>query len=118
MDYEKAKYAACILHQMVNNDIAIQDAEKMAYAYVTTYNVMQPPLTAEEQEEIRKRMLACIDANNVKIPAGIQESLDSGRCCKSRIDVGCCMGDDVVFDDDDEDMIPPTCECDEDNEEN
>lgn len=86
MDEEKAKYAACIFHQMVNNDMDINDAEKMANAYVATYKVMQPPLTEEEQETVRKRLFACIESGNLNIPDGVQEAIDAGRVSIRPID--------------------------------
>jgi len=68
MTEEKAQYASALFYRLVNeHNMHFEDAEKFSCAFVHTYKVMQEPMTEEEQEEIRKRMIDCIDAGNMKI---------------------------------------------------
>ena len=48
------------------------DAEKLAYAYVTTFKVMTPhaSMTEEEQEEIRQKLIDALKSGNVKVAGG------------------------------------------------
>jgi len=67
MDESKAQFAGFLFHQLVNeHGMFFGDAEKLAQSYVETYRVMQEPMTEEEQEEIRQRMIDAIDSGNVK----------------------------------------------------
>jgi hypothetical protein len=68
---DKAKYAAVLFHKLANDyDVFFPDAEALAYSYVTTFNVMQPPPSEEELEEARQAMLDAIKEGRVEI-AGI-----------------------------------------------
>jgi len=66
MNEDKAKYAAVVFMRLVTEyDMCFSDAETLASSYVTTYNVMEKPLTEEEQEEICQRAIAAIEAGNI-----------------------------------------------------
>jgi len=68
MNEDKAKYAAVMFLRLVTEyDMCFSDAETLASSYVTTYNVMKKPLTEEEQEEIRQRAIAAIEAGNIRL---------------------------------------------------
>lgn len=70
MNEDKAKYAAVMFLRLVEEyDMCFSDAETLASSYVTTYNVMIKPLTEEEQEEIRQRAIAAIEAGNIRFAA-------------------------------------------------
>ena len=83
-DEVKAQYMTVLFHKLYEEyDVAWSQAEALAYAYVTSDlpvpYVEQPPMTEEEQEAVRKRMLDCIESGNVVIPEPIQEAIDEGR---------------------------------------
>jgi hypothetical protein len=89
-DEVKAQYMTVLFHKLYEEyDVAWSQAEALAYAYVTSdlpvpycefaIDVEQPPMTEEEQEAVRKRMLDCIESGNVVIPEPIQEAIDEGR---------------------------------------
>lgn len=70
MNEDKAKYAAVMFLRLVEEyDMCFSDAETLASSYVTTYNVMIEPLTEKEQEEIRQRAIAAIEAGNIRFAA-------------------------------------------------
>lgn len=70
---DKAKYAAVLFHKLVNEYyFTFADAEALAYSYVRTFNVMQPPPSEEELEEAKQAMLSAIRDGRVTI-AGMPE---------------------------------------------
>jgi hypothetical protein len=66
MTEDKAQYASALFYRLVNeHNMHFEDAEKFSCAFVHTYKV--EPMTEEEQEEVKKRLLDCIDKGNVEI---------------------------------------------------
>ena len=75
-DKVKAQYMTVLFHKLYEEyDVAWSQAEALAYSYVTSDlpvpYVPQPPMTEEEQEEVRKKLLDCIDSGNVVVPDGV-----------------------------------------------
>ena len=67
MDEDKAKYATALFYKLhYEYKIDFGSAERLAGAYVATYKVMQEPLSKEEQEEVRQKMLKCLEEGNVE----------------------------------------------------
>ena len=72
----QAQTMVVIFHKLYEEyDVAWSQAEALAYAYVTSEYaipyVPQTPITEEEQEEVRKKLLDCIESGNVVIPDGV-----------------------------------------------
>ena len=72
----KAQYMTVLFHKLYEEyDVAWGSAEALAFAYVisdfTVPYVTRPPMTEEEQEEVRKQLLDCIDSGNLMIPDGV-----------------------------------------------
>ena len=74
----KAQYMTVLFHKLYEEyDVSWASAEALSLAYVMSEfevpYVPQPPMTEEEQEEVRKRLLGCIESGNVVIPKGVFE---------------------------------------------
>ena len=67
-DEDKAMYASVLCHRLLNEcNITFGDAERLAMAYVEIYKVMQKPMSEEEQEEVRKKLMEAIDSGNLEV---------------------------------------------------
>ena len=63
---DKAKYAGVLFHLLVNEYwMGFGDAELLAGSYVTSYKVMQKPLTEEEEQEFRQKAITALKEGNV-----------------------------------------------------
>ncbi|HIG58680.1 MAG TPA: hypothetical protein EYQ21_04700 [Flavobacteriales bacterium] len=68
MTEDDAKYASVLFYRLHNEcGVDFGSAERLAQAYVKTYVVMREPMTEKEQEEVRKRLLGCIESGNFGI---------------------------------------------------
>ena len=80
LEETEAQYLTAIFHKLYEDyDTSWNDAEMLAYSYVKTCNVPyepMPPMTEEEQEEVRNKLIDCIDSGNVVIPEGVKEYTD------------------------------------------
>ena len=66
MSEDKAKYAGVLFHLFVNEyGMGFGDAELLAGSYVTSYKVMQKPLTEEEEQEFRQKAITALKEGNV-----------------------------------------------------
>jgi len=88
----KAQYMTVLFHKLYKEyDVAWTQAEALAYAYVTSdlsvpyvpiEKRLEPNMTEEEQEEVRKRLLGCIESGNFVVPKGVlpddEEDYDIG----------------------------------------
>ena len=79
-DEVKAQYMTVLFYKlMYEYDVAWAHAEALAYSYVTSDlpvpYVPLPPMTEEEQEAVRKRLIDCIDSGNVVIPKAVDETV-------------------------------------------
>ena len=85
MTEEKAQYMTVLFHKLYEEyDVSWASAEALSLAYVMSeFEVpyipiekkLEPDMSEEEQEEVRKRLLGCIRSGNVAIPDGADESL-------------------------------------------
>ena len=92
MTEAKAQYMTVLFHKLYKEyDVAWTQAEALAYAYVTSdfavpyvpiEKRLEPNMTEEEQEEVRKRLLGCIESGNFVVPKGVlpddEEDYDIG----------------------------------------
>ena len=74
----QAQYMTVLFHKLYEEyNTSWNDAECLAWAYVTSDldipYVPRPPMTEEEQEEVSKQLLDCIDSGNLIIPDGVLE---------------------------------------------
>ena len=68
MTEDDAKYASVLFYRLHNEcGVDFGSAERLAQAYVKTYVVMREPMTEEEEESVRKRLLGCIESGNFGI---------------------------------------------------
>ena len=68
MTEDDAKYASVLFYRLHNEcGVDFGSAERLAQAYVKTYVVMREPMTEEEQEAVRKKLLGCIESGNFGI---------------------------------------------------
>ena len=77
----QAQYMTVLFHKLYEDyNTSWNDAEALAYSYVKSDfqvpYVPQPPMTEEEQEAVRKRLLDCIDSGNIVTPDGVKEYID------------------------------------------
>ena len=80
-DEVKAQYMTVLFHKlMYEYEVAWTHAEALAYSYVTSdlsvpyvplEKKLEPDMTEEEQEEVRKRLLGCIKSGNVVVAKGV-----------------------------------------------
>jgi hypothetical protein len=85
MTEAKAQYMTVLFHKLYEEyDVSWGSAEALSLAYVMSeFEVpyipiekkLEPDMSEEEQEEVRKRLLGCIRSGNVAIPDGADESL-------------------------------------------
>jgi len=79
LEEKEAQYLTVVFHKLYEDyDTSWNDAETLAYSYVKTCTVPyvpQPPMTEEEQEEVRNKLIECIDSGNVVIPKEVDENL-------------------------------------------
>jgi hypothetical protein len=86
----KAQYMTVLFHKLYEEyDVSWASAEALSLAYVMSeFEVphvlkekkSEPDMSTEEgQEEVRKRLLDCINSGNLVIPESIQEAIDKGR---------------------------------------
>jgi len=83
-DEVKAQYMTVLFHKLMDEyDVPWTHAEALAYGYVTSdLSVPYVPLekrleldmTEEEQEEVRKKLLDCIESGNLVVPNGAMEN--------------------------------------------
>ena len=83
-DEVKAQYMTVLFHKLMDEyDVPWTHAEALAYGYVTSdlsvpyvpiEKRLEPDMTEEEQEEIRKRLLGCIESGNLVVPNGAMEN--------------------------------------------
>ena len=83
MTEAKAQYMTVLFHKLYEEyDVSWGSAEALAFAYVVSEFAvpyvpiekrLEPDMTEEEQEEVRKRLLGCIESGNVAVPKGIFE---------------------------------------------
>jgi|ETNvirenome_6_85_1030632.scaffolds.fasta_scaffold03917_10 hypothetical protein len=74
MTEKDAQYASVLFYRLHNEfGVDFGSAERLAQAYVKLYQVMAEPMTEEEQEEVRNRLLGCIESGNFGI-AGEENS--------------------------------------------
>ena len=76
----KAQYLTVLFHKLYEEyDVSWSSAEALALAYVMSeFEVpyvpiekrLEPDMTEEEQEEVRKRLLGCIRSGNLVVPKG------------------------------------------------
>ena len=81
MTEAKAQYMTVLFHKLYKEyDVAWTQAEALAYAYVTSdfavpyvpiEKRLEPNMTEEEQEEVRQRLLGCIESGNLVVPKGV-----------------------------------------------
>ena len=71
---------AVLFHKLMDEyEVAWTHAEALAYGYVTSdlavpYVPLEPDMTEEEQEEIRKRFMDCISSGNLVVPKAVDET--------------------------------------------
>jgi hypothetical protein len=80
-DEVKAQYMTVLFHKLYEEyDVAWTQAEALAYAYVTSdlsvpyvpiEKILEPDMTEEEQEKVKKMLLGCIESGNLIIPKGV-----------------------------------------------
>ena len=79
LEEKDAKYLTVVFHKLYEDyNASWNDAETLAYSYVKTCNVPykpMTPMTEEEQEDVRKKLLDCIESGNVVIPDGTEMGL-------------------------------------------
>ena len=77
---DKAKYAAVLFHKLVaDHNMYFGDAEALAYSYVTTFKVMEPPPSEEEVEEARQAMLAALREGRVTVGGMDDQEREQGE---------------------------------------
>ena len=84
-DEVKSQYMAVLFHKLMDEyDVPWVHAEALAYSYVTSdlsvpyvpiENRLEPNMTEEEQEEVRKKLLGCIESGNFVVPKAVDETL-------------------------------------------
>mgnify|MGYP004458720925 CR=1 FL=1 len=73
MNEDQAKYATVLFHLLhEQHNIDFGNAERLAGAFVHTYKVMVEPMSEESQEEVRQRILKCIESGNLSTPSGVE----------------------------------------------
>ena len=82
-DEVKSQYMAVLFHKLMDEyDVPWVHAEALAYGYVTSdlsvpyvpiEKRLEPEMSEEEQEVVRKKLLECIDTGNVVVPKGVFE---------------------------------------------
>jgi len=85
MTEAKAQYMTVLFHKLYKEyDVPWVHAEALAYGYVTSdlsvpyvplEKRLEPNMTEEEQEEVRKKLLGCIESGNVVVPKEVDKSL-------------------------------------------
>lgn len=79
LEEKEAQYLTVVFHKLYEEyDTSWNDAEVLAYSYVYTCTVPfephlepHPPLSEEEQEKVRQKLLGCIESGNVVIPENV-----------------------------------------------
>ena len=81
----KAQYMTVLFHKLYEEyDVAWASAEALSLAYVMSeFQVpyvpiekeLEPDMSEEEQEKVRKRLLGCIESGNLIIPEGAEENV-------------------------------------------
>ncbi|HIJ11168.1 TPA: hypothetical protein HA278_03875 [Candidatus Woesearchaeota archaeon] len=79
----QAQYMTVLFHKLYEEyGVSWGSAEVLAYSYVTSdfetpyvplEKRLEPNMTEEEQEEVRKKLLGCIESGNFVIPDGVIE---------------------------------------------
>ena len=100
----KAQYMTVLFHKLYEEyDVAWNSAEALALAYVMSdfavpyvpiEKRLEPDMTEEEQEEVRKKLLGCIESGNLVVPKGVlpdslEEAWQTEVDAKNDQDAGC-----------------------------
>jgi 3'-phosphoadenosine 5'-phosphosulfate sulfotransferase (PAPS reductase)/FAD synthetase len=84
-DEVKSQYMTVLFHKLMDEyDVPWVHAEALAYSYVTSdlsvpyvpiEKRLEPNMTEEEQERVRKKLLDCIESGNLVVPKAVDETL-------------------------------------------